>query len=678
MLRFHAPPGQVSSLCADGSKLVLLFKLWWSDEVLFVAVQARPGGRRSTRRREDSRRSKQRCAVKASSQRIVPGLDVPLLARRTLVVAEERRSDGAPDWEGGERDDDAPRGRVLQPRRRPLFRGGREDGGDGDGPDGGDDGRQRQRSYDSGEGGDRTARPPGIYDSDEGRGGGDGRQRQRSYDRNSGPGNAEGGDRTARPPGIYDSDEGGGGGDGRQRQRSYDRNSGPGNAEGGDRTARPPGIYDSDEGGGGGDGRQRQRSYDRNSGPGNAEGGDRTARPPGIYDSDEGGGGGDGRQRQRSYDRNSGPGNAEGGDRTTRPPGIYDSSEGWGEGRSSSASTSGREGYGRSGRGDEDRSERGGYEDRSDRGGRGGRGGGGRWGGGGEGRPYGRGGGGEGRPFGRGGGGEGRAYERSGHGGGRGYGGTGERTAFLDQVEPLRAAAPPSMRFVLVTATVPQHCWAALREVWPDLRQAFGPGLHRTAPGLVEELVDCSGGDEVSEESGRKRKLEALSTLLERHGAARTMVFCNKIESCRDVENHLKRVDPLQKRYRVLPYHEAIRDELRADNMAEFLRPLDRKQQQQGGQEGGGGAGAEGGEAMKVLVATDRTSRGIDVLYCQHVVLFDFPRDPSEYVRRVGRTARGAGGTGTVSSLVLGRQVPLAREIIERNQKGMPVHSVPA
>jgi len=39
-----------------------------------------------------------------------------------------------------------------------------------------------------------------------------------------------------------------------------------------------------------------------------------------------------------------------------------------------------------------------------------------------------------------------------------------------------------------------------------------------------------------------------------------------------------------------------------------------------------------------------------------HVILFDFPRDPSEYVRRVGRTARGAMGTGTVSVLVLGRQ----------------------
>ena len=50
------------------------------------------------------------------------------------------------------------------------------------------------------------------------------------------------------------------------------------------------------------------------------------------------------------------------------------------------------------------------------------------------------------------------------------------------------------------------------------------------------------------------------------------------------------------------------------------------------------------------------TNAGIDSMYCGHVVLFDFPRDPSEYVRRVGCTAR-AGIKGVVTVLVLGRQV---------------------
>jgi len=61
-----------------------------------------------------------------------------------------------------------------------------------------------------------------------------------------------------------------------------------------------------------------------------------------------------------------------------------------------------------------------------------------------------------------------------------------------------------------------------------------------------------------------------------------------------------------------------------------------------------------------VLVCTDRASRGIDSSHVEHVVLFDFPRDPSEYVRRAGRVSRGAGASGVVSILVLGRQVPAA------------------
>jgi ATP-dependent RNA helicase DDX18/HAS1 len=119
----------------------------------------------------------------------------------------------------------------------------------------------------------------------------------------------------------------------------------------------------------------------------------------------------------------------------------------------------------------------------------------------------------------------------------------------------------------------------------------------------------------------------------------------------------------------VFVYHEAIREDLRAEALSAFLQPT----------EAAPSAASSGAAppAARILVCTDRTSRGIDSMYCGHVVLFDFPRDPSEYVRRVGRTARGAGGTGAVSILVLGKQVPLARDIVERNQKGAPVHAIP-
>jgi ATP-dependent RNA helicase RhlE len=51
--------------------------------------------------------------------------------------------------------------------------------------------------------------------------------------------------------------------------------------------------------------------------------------------------------------------------------------------------------------------------------------------------------------------------------------------------------------------------------------------------------------------------------------------------------------------------------------------------------------GFKAGE-FPVLVATDIAARGIDVEALSHVVNFDVPRSPDDYVHRVGRTARAA------------------------------------
>ncbi|URD74938.1 DEAD-box ATP-dependent RNA helicase [Musa troglodytarum] len=64
------------------------------------------------------------------------------------------------------------------------------------------------------------------------------------------------------------------------------------------------------------------------------------------------------------------------------------------------------------------------------------------------------------------------------------------------------------------------------------------------------------------------------------------------------------------------------------------------------------------------LVSDIVASRGIDFAGVDHVALFDFPCDPSEYGRHVGRTAQGAGGKGKAYVFVVGRQVSLARRIL--------------
>ena len=55
--------------------------------------------------------------------------------------------------------------------------------------------------------------------------------------------------------------------------------------------------------------------------------------------------------------------------------------------------------------------------------------------------------------------------------------------------------------------------------------------------------------------------------------------------------------------------------------------------------------------AYEVLVATDIAARGIDVTALGHVVNFDVPEVPEDYVHRVGRTGR-AEAVGTAFTLV--------------------------
>jgi ATP-dependent RNA helicase RhlE len=65
---------------------------------------------------------------------------------------------------------------------------------------------------------------------------------------------------------------------------------------------------------------------------------------------------------------------------------------------------------------------------------------------------------------------------------------------------------------------------------------------------------------------------------------------------------------------------------------------------------------------VKVLVATDIAARGLDIEELPHVVNFDLPHVPEDYVHRIGRTGR-AGASGEAVSLVCGEDRPLLSAI---------------
>ena len=74
---------------------------------------------------------------------------------------------------------------------------------------------------------------------------------------------------------------------------------------------------------------------------------------------------------------------------------------------------------------------------------------------------------------------------------------------------------------------------------------------------------------------------------------------------------------------------------------------------------------------VRVLVATDIAARGIDVAGISHVVNFDFPPQPEDYVHRIGRTGR-AEAVGDAISFVTGEDEANVRALEKQIRRSLP------
>ncbi|TEA22191.1 ATP-dependent RNA helicase DBP8 [Colletotrichum sidae] len=115
------------------------------------------------------------------------------------------------------------------------------------------------------------------------------------------------------------------------------------------------------------------------------------------------------------------------------------------------------------------------------------------------------------------------------------------------------------------------------------------------------------------------------------------IIFCNRTSTADYLHHLLRMLD-----HRVTSLHSGLPQRQRIDNLGRFRA-----------------------SAARVLVATDVASRGLDIPEVALVVNYDVPRNPDDYIHRVGRTAR-AGRKGEAVTFVGQRDVELIHAIEER------------
>lgn len=266
-------------------------------------------------------------------------------------------------------------------------------------------------------------------------------------------------------------------------------------------------------------------------------------------------------------------------------------------------------------------------------------------------------------------------------------------------IAELRELLPPRVQWVFVTATLGAEALSQLSifKTSPSLRPApdndaqrstttpraalvwhTGPGLHKISPNCEHVLIDCTPNNFMKLPSNKRHavvmrnKILALAWhlnygILKKDEDHRLVVFCNTIDNCRFVENELRKLNTKDKRIgarrlKVMVLHGLRTQEAYMNIVKEF-------------QDDRGPARDFG--KKKVLVCTDRLSRGMDFKQqaIPWVILMDWPRDATEYIRRVGRTCRG-GANGGVMSLTAGwTELKMAKKVTSAAIRGVPLDS---
>ena len=206
---------------------------------------------------------------------------------------------------------------------------------------------------------------------------------------------------------------------------------------------------------------------------------------------------------------------------------------------------------------------------------------------------------------------------------------------FIPQVRQIIRQTPPKSerQTLLFSATFTEDVMNLARQ-WTTDPAVVEIEPENVASETVEQHVYAVAGSD---------KYKLLYNLVTDHGWERVMVFANRKDEVRRIEERL------------------VRDGVNAAQLSGDVPQHKRIKTLEGFREG----------KIRVLVATDVAGRGIHIDGISHVINFTLPEVPDDYVHRIGRTGRA--GTSGVSISFAGEddsyQLPAIEQLLGRKIK---------
>jgi superfamily II DNA/RNA helicase len=189
-------------------------------------------------------------------------------------------------------------------------------------------------------------------------------------------------------------------------------------------------------------------------------------------------------------------------------------------------------------------------------------------------------------------------------------------------------------QFVFSAATLPvvkelksKTPRAVIQRFIPDLETISTQGVHSTHEGLVETFLSGIPDDFTS------KFHQLLSSIIQLKEKRQIIVFVSSPEKAETLHQALEKCIPALKDEGVDTIldliHGKMEKQLRTEKILELATKIPKI------------------DSLNILICTDVASRGIDFRYAEAIINFDFPKEASEYLHRVGRVCRGDVKHGT-------------------------------